>query len=71
MDKPNSLIAYDIEQIASLAVHNVENPYLVPYWNSKSLASVPLVSVLPGEPNVDEQLSVFAGRNPNVSTLYI
>ena len=63
IDKPSSLTLYDIEHIASCVVRN--KPFVVPYNIDERGHSIKISDLLPYEYN--NVLSIFAGRDPQVS----
>ena len=64
IDKPSSLTLYDIEHIASCVVRN--KPVVTPYMNEGKLG-IQISDLFPCECINPDILSVFAGRNPEVS----
>ena len=66
IDKPSSLTLYDIEHIASCVVCN--KPAVTPYMNEGNLG-IKISDLFPFERINPDTLSVFAGRNPEVSVL--
>ena len=66
IDKPSSLTLYNIEHIASCVVHKL--PVVTPYMNEGKLG-IKISDLFPCERINPDTLSVFAGRNPEVSVL--
>ena len=63
IDKPSSLTLYDIEHIASCVL--LKKPFIISYKNTGE-RGIKVSDLLPYEP-INSALSVFAGRNPEVS----
>ena len=66
IDKPSSLTLYNTEHIASCVVHKL--PVVTPYMNEGKLG-IKISELFPCECINPDTLSVFAGRNPEVSVL--
>ena len=66
IDKPSSLTLYDIEHIASCVI--LKKPVVTPYMNEGKLG-IEISKLLRFERINPDTLSVFAGRNPEVSAL--
>ena len=64
IDKPSSLTLYDIEHIASCVL--LKKPVITSYKNEGKLG-IEISKLLQNEPINKDTLSVFAGRNPEVS----